>query len=409
LLLPGYLDIVALLKFLADERYKGVLNQRLSGDGYQKVIIPSPEFAAHYIVDNPDLESMTIERIGELFGIRAEFFEALHDTRKKEQTLESYIAEHPDMKEASIKIEEAISELDLRARSVAGEKNAEVIQQAIRKTIEQLYQELPPLLFRKYYLDQGMIAAHTIMHGFGTMHFSMDILAENKDAEESESLDYRLFTVAAFTHDICYLLYGKNHEETSAIWIESLLKKNGNFSDEEISTIYTTCLGHRKVKSNAFPRTEHRLFAAKLLHDADLLDGIINGNERIYKIKHQAFFRRELTVRKRKALLDSPNYEEGDSVTELIRKACFQREPMYFLTLGGRSLMHSDKYGKESGYTRLLSYIYEKEGDILIRCKEGPKFIDLIITAIQETYKACCTLQENTIDINAMKSMTTMM
>ena len=198
-----------------------------------------------------------------------------------------------------------------------------------------LYQRLPTYMFSAFYNEDTVIANHALNHSLDVLRRAVDIMSKRASLfttmKNDELLDFiQTMVYSAMMHDLSCILFRVDHERNSSTWAKAIL--NGILPNDRVEKISQVCLGHKKVKGA--PREEHKIFEARLLHDADGFSAALDL-ERIlgvWLIGKETFFNPRLTLEKRIELIQKNKYmmkDGGDAINDLVRQFNRRRESFY--------------------------------------------------------------------------------
>ena len=223
-----------------------------------------------------------------------------------------------------------------------------------------MYRSLPKYAFEKFINEKGVVADHNFNHSIKLIENAINII---KTEEKSiTDVDFTIVVYTALMHDLACTFFRDNHEKNSAILAAEILKKSA-LPETTQRKIVAACIGHEKVGDRG-ERVEHKIYEARLIHDADGLSAVMDLGRIIgvwIKTKED-FFVKERTVDERLNLIERDRFlqsEGGDTINDLLRQFV-RMKPSRYLTKGAQIMLSSAMTNGEDTLISLLNEYKEK-------------------------------------------------
>jgi len=271
--------------------------------------------------------------------------------------------ENPEIKEKLGRLSAKALELGLDGGKIVG---------IAESCIVTIHRWVPPHLFKRFYTDTCIIAAHALTHALDDIYYCLEII-KNDPEINVDDIDITSLCYAAIFHDIACILHRERHETNSITWMRTILEKEKSFSTEQIDKIEGILDGHWKI-TEVEKRPGHRKYAeARVFHDADTFSAIFNL-DRIYnlwknwsieeskakgKLVNKLFIP-DIPMAARLEALTRGHFWKADAATDIAKHVWVRRNPEFFLTEGGRIIV------KEAGrdMNTVIEFIEAKRQDI---------------------------------------------
>jgi hypothetical protein len=250
-----------------------------------------------------------------------------------------------------------------------------------------MYYNLPEHFFRRYFTDSTSVKNHGFSHSVEVLTEAFKILPKDVkliEALKKGEIDMTVFALSAFMHDMSNIISRHNHERNSVYMINALLNNasgislyeedgqgkkvfaqasgiiridaaTGKAADDKTAEsdiisvdaekLKEVSLGHSKIKENEIRDEHNKHLEAGLLHDADAFSAIFSLGRilDIYIAEGSPIFNKDLTLKKRIALLMRPNFTEGtgDALNEIMRHGYARKDPALFVTDGAKIIVEN--------------------------------------------------------------------
>ena len=303
--------------------------------------------------------------------------------------------------------------------------------------IKLLYNSLPEHLFRRYYIETGMIANHALSHSIAVLSQAIRIMQEDGSLLlelKGGKIDIPVLVYGALMHDLSTLVSRDNHEKNSVYMIESIFKnfeKNengdafininlGTGSDRassdalsiNIEKLIAVCEGHKKIKPHSPIKKYHDFTEAQLIHDSDgfsavfdldrILDTWINEGTPI--------FDSSLSIADRVEFILNNRFKGADAVNDLIRQGFTRKQGALYLTAGAIEIIRTEVLAAEN---TLIEFIDNQSNVIMERrkVKEGIESLNYskedirqMKLAISETIQALRDINEGKLTLESLRN-----
>lgn len=298
--------------------------------------------------------------------LEKEFFSKIIVDNSKEESIQEFLdrrislQRQQKMKDSIKHVSQHLIDSVSEKEKPAAEKISKELEQKAYDCLKLMYMSLPKHIFEKFINEKGVVSDHNFNHSMKLIENTIDIVkAEEKNLED---VDFTIIVYAALMHDLACTFFRDNHERNSAILAGEILKKSA-LSEKEQKRIVAACLGHEKVGDSG-ERVEHKIYEARLIHDADGLSAVMDLGRIIgvWIKSKETFFAKERTVNERLDLIERDRFlytEGGDMINDLLRQFV-RMKPSRYLTKGAQTILKSAMKNGEENLISLLNKYKEK-------------------------------------------------
>ncbi|MDR1695858.1 MAG: metallophosphoesterase [Endomicrobium sp.] len=276
------------------------------------------------------------------------------------------------------------------------EKTVEVFDDSFYSGVKLLYNSLPEHIFRRYYVDRGMIANHALSHSIAVLSQIIRIMKEDRDLLselKSGKINIPVLVYGALMHDLSTIIARDSHERNSVYMIEAIFKgfprdeKGNAFVDIysgaaagldsrsleiDVEKLKSVCAGHKKIKPDVPVKRYHQYSEAQLLHDGDGFSAVFDLGRILgtWIEEGTPIFNSRISVADRVEFILNNRFKGSDALNDLIRQGFSRKQGKLYLTAGAIEIMRRESLNAEN----ILKRFIDKQASLIktkIKSKEG--------------------------------------